>query len=124
MKNLILATLLTLTALSASADRSFYECTLPQADEYRVGIDLNRKIAGFFDNDTTTMMNYIQSRKSKKNPNHKVLIYRGQDSNYSDQLLLEFNISTKHMKLSTISKKGRVEPIGAGPCAVASPWKW
>lgn len=113
----IFITLLILTvALSAQAQTSFFECTLPQAEEYRVGIDVQKQMAGFFDNDTTSVMKFSGSRPSSRNQEVSVLIYTGKDQGGSGDLMLEFNTATKRIKLSTVETDGTIELLGYANC--------
>ena len=98
------------------AQAAFFECTLPQAEEYRVGIDLEKNMAGFFDNDTTSIMKLSSARPSKKNPDVQVLIFTGKDQGGSGDLKLEFNGSTKRIKLSTVETDGTIELLGYADC--------
>lgn len=125
MKNILISIIiLTLSGFSAYADKPFYQCTLPQAEEYRVGIDISKNIAGFFDNDTTSIMKYRGFRKSVTNPKNNVLIFIGKDLGGSGNLKLEFNIVTKRIKLSTVETDGTIELLGYAACTVATAWDW
>ncbi len=125
MKNFLLtAIIFTLTGFAPFAKADFFQCTLPQADEYRVGIDLKKNIAGFFDNDTTSIMKYRGFRKSTSNPNQTVVIFSGKDSGGDGHLQLEFNTSTKRVKLSTLETDGTIELLGYAPCASETAWNW
>ncbi len=116
--------ILTFSAFSALAETAFYECTLPQAEEYRVGIDTQKNIAGFFDNDTTSIMKFRGQRKSANNPQNTVLIYTGKDSGGDGDLQLEFNVGKNRVKLSTLETDGTLELLGYASCSVANPWDW
>ena len=122
----IFITLLVLTvATAAQANTEFFECTLPQAEEYRVGIDIQKQTAGFFDNDTTTVMKLSGSRQSSRNQEVSVLIYKGKDQGGSGDLLLEFNTSTKRIKLATVETDGTVELLGYANCkSDGAPWNF
>ena len=113
---------ITLTGLTSYAENEFYECTLPQAEEFRVGIDINKQVAGFFDNDSTSIMNYIGFRESTSSPGHDVLIYQGKDQGGDGDLKLEFNTSTKRIKISTVETDGTIELLGFSQCNNSSPW--
>lgn len=122
----IFITLLVLTvATAAQANTEFFECTLPQAEEYRVGIDIQKQTASFFDNDTTSVMKLSGSRPSSRNQEVSVLIYKGKDQGGSGDLMLEFNTSTKRIKLSTVETDGTVELLGYANCkSDSSPWNF
>jgi hypothetical protein len=108
--------LVVMALFTFKAQASFFECTLPQAEEYRVGIDIEKKMAGFFDNDTTSIMKLSSSRPSKKDPEIRVLVFTGKDLGGSGDLKLEFNFSTKRIKLSTVETDGTVELLGYADC--------
>lgn len=125
MKNFLVALLvMAFSGLTAFAQTPFYQCTLPQADEYRVGIDIKNNIAGFFDNDSTSIMKYRGMRKSSRNPENDVLIFTGKDSGGDGDLKLEFNTATYHVKLSTVETDGTIELLGFAACTEAKPWNW
>jgi len=116
MKKNFIAALTVLIATSASA-AEYFECTLPQAEEYRVSIDLSLKAAEFFDNDSTSVMNYLASRPSSSNVENEVLIFVGKDNGGSGDLKLEFNKGTKRIKLSTVETDGTIELLGFAKCS-------
>lgn len=116
--------ILTFSTLAALADSSFYQCTLPQAEEYRVGIDIQKNIAGFFDNDTTSIMKFRGQRPSTSSPGSAVLLFTGKDSGGDGDLRLEFNAGTNRVKLSTVETDGTIELLGFASCATATPWDW
>jgi hypothetical protein len=120
----IFITLLVLTvATAAQANTEFFECTLPQAEEYRVGIDIQKETAGFFDNDTTSVMKLSGSRQSSRDQEVSVLIFKGKDQGGSGDLMLEFNTSTKRIKLSTVETDGTIELLGFANCkSDRAPW--
>lgn len=115
---------LILASLSAIADTSFYQCTLPQAEEYRVGIDIKNNIAGFFDNDSTSIMKFRGLRDSISRPDSPILIFTGKDSGGDGDLKLEFNTASNRVKLSTIETDGTIELLGYAACAAAHQWEW
>lgn len=116
--------ILTFFSTISFADSAFYECTLPQAEEYRVGIDVQKNIAGFFDNDTTSIMKFRGSRPSASNPENTVLIFTGKDSGGEGDLRLEFNVGRNRVKLSTVETDGTIELLGFAACAATAPWNW
>lgn len=125
MKQLFLTSLIvTFSTIAALANSDFYECTLPQAEEYRVGIDVQKNIAGFFDNDTTSIMKFRGQRPSASSQGSTVLIFTGKDSGGEGDLRLEFNASRNRVKLSTVETDGTIELLGFASCAAAAPWDW
>ncbi|MEQ1722072.1 MAG: hypothetical protein ABL930_02785 [Pseudobdellovibrio sp.] len=124
MKQLILTFAVLTLAVLANANESFYQCTLPQAEEYRVGVDINNNIAGFFDNDTTSIMKVKSTRPSKANPENTVIVFEGKDLGGSGDLRLEFNTVTKRIRLSTLETDGTVELMGFAACNPEQPWQW
>jgi hypothetical protein len=124
MKQLILTFAVLTLATLANASESFYQCTLPQADEYRVGVDINNNIAGFFDNDTTSIMKLKGTRPSKTNPENSVIVFEGKDLGGSGELRLEFNTVTKRIRLSTLETDGTVELMGFASCKTEHQWQW
>ena len=122
MKTFILAAIVTLSSLSSLAASEFYQCTLPQAEEFRVGIDLKSKKAGFFDNDSTSIMTYVASRASTSNNANEVLVFIGKDKGGTGQLKLEFNTGTNRIKLSTLETDGTLELLGYASCNLAQAW--
>lgn len=125
MKQFIFTSLiLTFSAVPAFAESAFYECTLPQAEEYRVGIDIQNNIAGFFDNDTTSIMKFRASRASVSRPGNTVLIFTGRDSGGDGDLRLEFNVGRNRVKLSTVETDGTIELLGFASCTASAPWDW
>ena len=116
MQKLIIAVITTLFTTSAFAAGQF-ACTLPQAEEFRVGIDLTLKTAEFFDNDSTSTMNYLASRPSSSNTENEVLIFVGKDNGGSGDLQLEFNKGRKRIKLSTVETDGTIELLGFAKCS-------
>ena len=116
--------ILTFSTISALANSDFFECTLPQAEEYRVGIDIQKNIAGFFDNDTTSIMKFRAQRPSVSSPGSTVLIFTGKDSGGDGDLRLEFNVARNRVKLSTVESDGTIELLGFASCAAAAPWDW
>lgn len=108
--------------LPSDVSNSFYECTLPQADEFRVGIDIAKNTAGFFDNDSTSIMKYAGHRQSTSNVENSVLIYEGKDLGGSGGLRLEFNVGTKRIKLSTLETDGTIELLGYAACSLSKAW--
>lgn len=119
----IFFSLLVITAARAHADEGFYQCTLPQAEEFRVGIDLDKQVAAFFDNDSTSVMQYQGFRESRSNPDQDVLMYQGKDQGGDGDLLLEFNKATKRIKLSTLETDGTIELLGYSKCHPDSAWE-
>lgn len=120
----VFLSLLILTTVRAQADDTgFYQCTLPQAEEFRVGIDLDKAVAAFFDNDSTSVMHYQGFRESRSNPGHDVLMYQGKDQGGDGDLLLEFNKATKRIKLSTLETDGTIELLGYSECHPDSAWE-
>ena len=125
MKQFIFTSLiLTFSAVNSFADSAFYECTLPQAEEYRVGIDIQRNIAGFFDNDSTSIMKYRGQRPSVSQPENTVLIFTGKDFGGDGDLRLEFNVGRNRVKLSTVETDGTIELLGFASCSASTPWDW
>ena len=125
MKQFIFTSLiLTFSAINSFADSAFNECKLPQAEEYRVGIDIQKNIAGFFDNDTKSIMKFRGQRPSVSNPANTVLIFTGKDSGGEGDLRLEFNVGRNRVKLSTVETDGTIELLGFASCAEAAPWDW
>lgn len=124
MKQLLLTFAILTIATLANANEAFYQCTLPQAEEYRVGVDISKNIAGFFDNDTTSLMKLKGTRPSKSTPEATVIIFEGKDLGGSGDLRLEFNTVTKRIRLSTLETDGTVELMGYAPCSVDQAWNW
>lgn len=125
MKQIIFTSLiLTFSAVNSFADSAFYECTLPQAEEYRVGIDIQKNIAGFFDNDTTSIMKFRGSRPSVSRPGNTVFIFTGKDSGGDGDLRLEFNVGRNRVKLSTVETDGTIELLGFASCTTSTSWDW
>lgn len=111
-----------ITLGSKCAMAEFYQCTLPQAEEFRVGINLENGKAGFFDNDSTSIMTYQSSRPSVNNLETEVKIFQGKDKGGSGDLRLEFNMVSKRIKLSTIETDGTQELLGYAKCAPSEAW--
>lgn len=96
----------------------YFECTLPQAEEYRVSVDLEMQQASFFDNDSTSFMAYTHERASTSKiiPESRVLIFVGKDNGGSGDLQLEFNSVSKRIRLSTVETDGTIELLGYASC--------
>ena len=122
MRNIFLVSVLNLLALSAFAGTEFYECTLPQAEEFRVGVDVQLGKAAFFDNDSASIMAITGIRPSTSSSANEVLIFKGKDQGGSGDLLLEFNRGTYRIKLSTLETDGSLELLGFAKCAPAQAW--
>ncbi len=109
---------------SFAANSNFYECGgLAGVDEYRVGIDLNRKIAGFFDNDSTSMMKLVKVESLETYPPQTQMIFQGKEASYDGYLKLYFNLTAKSVTLYSIAK-GKSTLVGRAKCALSKPWSW
>jgi hypothetical protein len=125
MKKMIAISLLSLTTVSAfsAPARHFYECGgLSGADDYRVGINLKSKKAGFFDNDTTSYMKHTDTLILESNPPQIQMIFKGKEANYDGGLKLYFNFTRKTVSLYSIDNEGNSTEIGSADCVNAEPW--
>src|SRR5689334_9864386 len=114
MKNLALIALLSLMAAPAfsAVSKDFYSCEgLGGVDEYRVGIDLKTNKAGFFDNDTTSVMKLTDVNILESLPPQTQMIFEGKEASYAGTLKLYFNLTRKTASLYSINTKGKQTKI-------------
>lgn len=101
---------------------SFYECSnIADVEEYRVGIDLKKDLAGFFDNDTTSMMKQVRIISLESNPPQTLITFEGKDATYDSLLRLDFNLTKKTIVLYSVNND-QVEIIGKADCELAPAW--
>lgn len=101
---------------------SFYECSnIADVEEYRVGIDLKKDLAGFFDNDSTSMMKQVSIISLESNPPQTLITYEGKDASYDGLLRLDFNLTRKTIVLYSV-KNNELEMIGQADCKLAPAW--
>ena len=125
MKKVIAIGLLSLTSASAFSAHAkpFYECSgLADVEENRVGINLNSKKAGFFDNDSTSYLRLTDTKILESYPPQTQMIFQGKDAGYAGTLKLYFNLTRKTVSLYSIDKKGKSTEIGSALCKIAKPW--
>lgn len=134
MKRFFITLSVSLLCLSAHAakNKNFFECgPFAGVDEYRVGIDTKAGIAGFFDNDTTSMMKLTKTEFLESNPPQFKMTFMGKESSFAGMgkessfagyLKLYFNLTRKEATLLSISKSGKAELIGKANCENAAPW--
>lgn len=118
---IVLASLMSLNAFSAD----FYECNgFSGVDEYRAGIDMKKNKAGFFDNDTTSIMKLKKTLVLESNPPQVQHTYEGKDlGSQNSTLKLVFNQTLQYAHLSTINNKTKkVTDLGEVDCEPAQPW--
>lgn len=112
----LIAALSLLAATSAQA-ADHYECEgFAGVDEYRVGITLSKKKAGFFDNDGTSIMALKSVKSLESMPPQTLYTFVGSEVSYDGSLRLEFNETRLHAVLISIDSKGKEELIGEAPC--------
>lgn len=126
MKKIIAIALISLTsgpAFSAPA-KHFYECEgLAGVDEYRVGINLTSKRAGFFDNDSVSYMKLTATEITAGRKPQTVMTFEGKEASYDGSLRLYFNLTKKTAALYSIGKPGESTEVGSANCVNAEPWE-
>ena len=112
-----------LVGLAAHA-ADFYECgPFADVEEYRAGIDMKLGKAGFFDNDTTSIMQLESEVSLESNPPQRLLTYRGDDLSYDGTLQLQFNETRMTATMISIDSDGKQSLIGEADCVASNhPW--
>lgn len=116
MKNAILTTLVAI-ATNASAMTSHptkFSCSgLGGVDEYTVYVDLNKKLAGFFDNDNTTVIPQKDLLILESNPPQYVYTFLGQDtgSAQGDKLKIVFNETRRNAYVVFLPQNGKSKTL-------------
>lgn len=126
MKNtlaLFIISFLTLPTFEAFADnqKKFYVCEgFAGIEEYRVGIDLKKETAWFFDNDTTSELTLVETKHLESIPTQTVYVFSGPSESYSANLNLEFNLTK--LKASLVSTSDSTEDLGTVQCLATQAW--
>ena len=122
MKTLILSLSLLASTTAHAAD--FYECEgFAGVDEYRAGISLSKKKAGFFDNDATSYMAQKGMVVLESYPSQVQYTFEGKEASYDGTLRLIFIETRLHATIITIDTQGKAEVLGEASCrAEAREW--
>jgi hypothetical protein len=109
MKNLIilLVTLFSGTAFGNVVSK--YSCSnVGGTAEWTIYVDLEKKLAGFFDNDSTVTVPLVDIYLLKTNPPQWEYIFQGKDDNggKNAKLRISFNQTRMEAYASFITKKG------------------
>jgi hypothetical protein len=124
MKRILMTAVLAFSSTSSfGAAASFLECSgFAGVDEYRAGIDLTKKVAGFFDNDSTSKLAIKSVKTIGKTPRQTVMVFEGRDESGSGTLRLTFNLTHRIATMHSIAD-GKTLLIGStNSCAPAKPW--
>ena len=125
MKKLAILGLTILIGSSAfpSSKKDFYECgPFAEVEEYRVGIDVKKQKAGFFNNDSTAILTLTDTHILESLPPQFKMIFEGKEASNKSRLKLYFNLTKKHARLYSVSKNGNEDLIGGANCRNAAPW--
>jgi hypothetical protein len=122
MKTLLLT--LSLLVANAAYAADFYECEgFAGVDEYRAGISLSKKKAGFFENDATSYMALKSMMVLESHPPQVQYTFEGKEASYDGTLRLIFNETRLHATILTIDGQGKAEVLGEASCrAEAREW--
>jgi hypothetical protein len=109
--------------MPATAETPFYECgPLNGQDEHRIGINLSVKRAGYFDNDTTTVMEFVSSEQQEIYPPQTIWTFR-QKKTLDGQYILYFNQTALMATLLYAEGRSRPQLEGQAPCRnTKKPW--
>jgi hypothetical protein len=108
--------------MTAVGNSKFYQCGgFMGVDEYRVGIDVDAGKAGFFDNDTTTILKLKSVKILESQPPQYQYTFESEEDG-RDYYQLVFNKTLKSAYLSAIDHEGEVLDMGTAECEIAEPW--
>ena len=86
------------SSLLAQAEDSKFSCgNVGGTDEWTVYVDLNKKLAGFFDNDSTAVVPLINVTLLKSNPPQVVYVFEGQDTGGEQGTKLRITFNSTEM---------------------------
>lgn len=108
MKYFLLLLALSLsTQAFAKSETQFYCANVGGTEEWTISVDLKAKQAGFFDNDTTTVVDLVAEARGKNGA--KLYIFEGEDTGSAegDRLKIVFNKTELQASVHFIPKKGR-----------------
>jgi hypothetical protein len=98
MKSFALALFAFAFAASAQAASKKFACAnVNGVDEWTIYIDLNKRIAGFFDNDSTFTIPLTNVRTLESLPPQTLYTFEGKDSNgnWGGKIRISFNITRR-----------------------------
>lgn len=91
-------------------------------EEWTIYIDLKKELAGFFDNDTTVVIDLKEAKTLKSRPPQTLYIFEGKDTSGApgEKLRITFNQTALEGKVTFINKKGRERTLKALDGCVAN----
>jgi len=128
MKNVMMILVSMLIAGQVSArspmnkSKDFFECAQPGADENRIGIDLKKKIAAYFDNDTTSVLKMVGKPTINSMNGHEILMFEGKDKGAPGLLRVVFNKTQSKVSLMSITNRMTDVIFVGAKCKNAVPW--
>lgn len=81
-------------------------------EEWTIYIDLKKKLAGFFDNDTTAVVKFKETMILESNPSQTVHLFEGKDrvGDPNDQIKITFNETEKSAHV-TLNLDGEIKTL-------------
>jgi len=118
MKKIVFAALVALVSTSAFAGGRYFKCEgFGNVDEYRSSIDLKKKSADFFDNDTTSDLKLTKVGMLESLPPQWQYTFEGKDESSEGSILrLIFNRTKLTASIYSISEDGKSTKIGSTDC--------
>lgn len=122
-KKMLLVMVIGFVASNARAeDRKFYCDNVGGTEEWVIYVDLDRGLAGFFDNDSTAVVPLKQTLILESNPPQIVHSFEGEDrlGGEGDQLTISFN-ETRRTASVTLNLNGKQKTLKSLSGCVADP---
>lgn len=123
MKSLLAFLFVAISAAAQGAETKFYCDNVGGTEEWTIYVDLDKKIAGFFDNDTTVTVPLVKVVSLESHPPQTEYTFEGEDSylGKGNKLRVVFNKTRLTGYVVFIDKKGKKEVMEAqGGCVADS----
>jgi len=98
------------------AEENKFSCgNVGGTEEWTIYVDLNNKLAGFFDNDTTVVVEFKEVKLLKSRPPQRIYLFEGRDTSGGpgEKLRISFNKTSLKGSVTFINKQGRERTLKA-----------